>query len=283
MPSSATKQPSALPTSLALIGSGKMGGAMLEGWIATGLKGEAIQVVDPNPPADLRTLAMTHRFRINPSMRDVEPPQVLVLAIKPQMLEAAAPMIRHFVGPQTLVISILAGKTIANLRDNMPAVAVVRAMPNLPSSIRWGVSGAFASPEVQPYQKAMADALLKAVGTVEWLEDENLIDAVTAVSGSGPAYVFHLTECLAQAGIQAGLPHDLAERLAAATVVGSGQLILKGGLPPTKLRQNVTSPGGTTAAALDVLMPEHSTGETMMTLMVKAVAAAKKRAEDLSG
>jgi pyrroline-5-carboxylate reductase len=178
-------------------------------------------------------------------------------------------------------LSILAGKTIGDLRGRMPrARAAVRAMPNLPASIGRGATGAAASPEVSDAQRAMADTLLRAVGIVEWLPSEDLIDAVTAVSGSGPAYVFHLAECLAEAGVAAGLPPDLARRLARATVTGAGELLFQSDLAPETLRQNVTSPGGTTAAALEVLMGPSG---GMKPLLREAVAAAKRRAEELAG
>jgi pyrroline-5-carboxylate reductase len=206
---------------------------------------------------------------------------VLVLAVKPQMLDEAAAPLNALLGPGTLIISILAGKTIGNLRSRLPsAAAVVRAMPNLPASIGRGATGAAASPEVSEGQRLMADALLSSNGIVEWLGSEDLIDAVTALSGSGPAYVFHLVECLAEAGTAAGLPPDLAQRLARATVTGAGELLFQSDLPPATLRQNVTSPGGTTAAALEVLMREE---QGLKALMQEAVAAAKRRAGELSG
>jgi pyrroline-5-carboxylate reductase len=204
-----------------------------------------------------------------------------VLATKPQMLDEAAGPVDAIVGPGTVVISILAGKTIADLRARLPrARAIVRAMPNLPASIGRGATGAAASPEVDERQRLIADALLRSVGIVEWLPSEDLVDAVTAVSGSGPAYVFHLAECLAEAGVAAGLPADLAARLARATVTGAGELLLQSDLDPASLRRNVTSPGGTTAAALEVLMAERG---GMAGLMRQAVAAAKRRAGELAG
>jgi pyrroline-5-carboxylate reductase len=153
-------------------------------------------------------------------------------------------------------------------------------MPNLPASIGRGATGAAASAEVEEGQRLVADLLLRSVGVVEWLPSEDLVDAVTAVSGSGPAYVFHLAECLAAAGIAAGLPDDLARRLARATVTGAGELLFQSDLPPERLRENVTSPGGTTAAALEVLMAAPGGLED---LMRKAVAAAHRRARELAG
>jgi pyrroline-5-carboxylate reductase len=270
----------ALPSSLVLVGAGKMGGAMLEGWLGVGLPGRAVTVIDPQPSEALTRLAQARGIALNPA-DGPRAPEALVLATKPQMLDAAAPQVNRMVGPGTLVLSILAGKTIRDLRSRLPnARAVVRAMPNLPASIGRGATGAAANGEVSEPQRRMADALLRSVGVVEWLTSEDLIDAVTAVSGSGPAYIFHLAECLAEAGVAAGLPRELSERLARATVTGAGELLFQSDLSPATLRQNVTSPGGTTAAALEVLMREPG---GMRELMRQAVAAAKRRAGELAG
>lgn len=264
--------------SLALIGAGNMGLAMLEGWAAQGLRDVA--VVEPNPSDRLRALCAVHGFALNVAAA-ADPREAVVLAIKPQMLAAGAASAAPFVGPQTLVVSILAGKRIADLAAQLPATgAFVRAMPNTPAAIGRGVTGAFASAQTSAAQRALAQGLLAAVGGVEWLAQEALIDAVTAVSGSGPAYVFYLVECLAAAGAQAGLPADLALRLARATVEGAGELMHR--QPETSaetLRQRVTSPGGTTAAALDVLSAPDGLGA----LMTRAVSAAQRRAGELSG
>ncbi|WP_114770112.1 pyrroline-5-carboxylate reductase [Microvirga subterranea] len=268
-----------LPSSLVLVGAGKMGGSMLEGWLAVGMKPEGVTVIDPRPSDQMVRFCAERGIALNPAHPSA--PDVLVLAIKPQMLDQAAPSLNGLVGPQTLIVSILAGKTMGDLRSRLPgATAIVRAMPNLPASIGRGATGAAASPEVTDAQRRMADALLRSNGIVEWLDSEDLIDAVTALSGSGPAYVFHLVECLAEAGAAAGLPPELAERLARATVTGAGELLFQSDLPPATLRQNVTSPGGTTAAALEVLMAEE---RGLKALMREAVAAAKRRAGELSG
>ena len=269
-----------LPSSLVLVGAGKMGGAMLEGWLSVGLAPEALTVVEPQPSETIAALCRARGVRLNPQGGKPAAPAVAVLAIKPQMLEAASPHIADLVGPDTLVVSILAGKTIADLQARLPrARAIVRAMPNLPASIGRGATGAFANAATSAEQRATAQALLESVGTVEWVEDEGLIDAVTALSGSGPAYVFHMVECLARAGAAAGLPADLAERLARATVAGSGALLAESALSASTLRENVTSPGGTTAAALEVLMA----ADGLDALLRKAVAAAKRRAQELAG
>jgi pyrroline-5-carboxylate reductase len=270
----------ALPRSLVLVGAGKMGGAMLEGWLKVGLVPQGVTVLDPRPSDEMTALCSRHGIALNPA-EPAREPEALVLATKPQMLDTAAEAVGRLVGPETLVVSILAGKTMGNLRARLPgARAVVRAMPNLPASIGRGATGAAASPEVTPAQRQMADALLRANGIVEWVGSEDLIDAVTAVSGSGPAYVFYLVECLAEAGVAAGLPQDLATRLARQTITGAGELLFQSDLTPATLRQNVTSPGGTTAAALAILMADEG---GLRSLMSEAVAAAKQRAEDLSG
>lgn len=269
-----------LPRSLVLVGAGKMGGAMLEGWLRMGVPGAAVAVIDPKPSPELEALCARSGVKLNPQPGTLAEPEVLVLGIKPQMLADAAPGIEPLVGPGTLVLSILAGKTIGNLRDRLPrAGTIARAMPNLPAAVQRGATGIAPEAQVSARQRDLATALLSGIGQVEWVEDERLIDAVTAVSGSGPAYVFLLVECLARAGAEAGLPPDLAGRLARATVAGAGELLHQSELPPGTLRQNVTSPGGTTAAALEVLMA----ADGLQPLLTKAVAAAKRRAGELSG
>ncbi len=269
---------SPLPETLTLVGAGKMGGAMLEGWLSIGVKGAGIALIDPHISSEMQDLAAAHGMSVNPAAP--KPAEVVVLATKPQMLDTAAPSVQALIGPKTLLISILAGKTLGDLSARLPnANAIVRAMPNLPASVRRGVTAAAAGKGVSEAQRQLADALLAGVGKVEWLGDEGLIDAVTAVSGSGPAYVFHMVECLAAAGVAAGLPADIAERLARATIEGAGEMLFQSPLPPATLRQNVTSPAGTTAAALEVLMADNG----LAPLMRRAVAAAKRRAEELSG
>ncbi len=196
------------------------------------------------------------------------------------MLDEAATALAPLFIPDSLLISILAGKTVANLTDRLPARAIVRAMPNTPAAIGRGITGAFAGEKVTAAQRETAHLLLGGVGAVEWVGSENQIDAVTAVSGSGPAYVFYLVEALAQAGAELGLPPDLALRLARATVEGSGELLHRSPeIAAEVLRKNVTSPGGTTQAALDVLMAPDG----LAALMARATAAAARRAAELSG
>jgi pyrroline-5-carboxylate reductase len=248
----------AFPRSLVLVGAGKMGGSMLAGWLAKGLAADAVTVIEPNPSPELDALVREHMLTLNPPAGATTPPDILVLGIKPQMLDEIGP----------------------GLRPLVDATAIVRAMPNLPASIGQGATGVYASPQTSEAQKALATTLLAANGIVEWVGSENLIDAVTGVSGSGPAYVFHLVECLAQAGVAAGLKADVAERLALATITGAASLLATSGLPPATLRQNVTSPAGTTAAALDVLMRQQN---GLAALMSEAVSAAKRRAGELAG
>ena len=272
--------PAALPRALTLVGAGRMGGALLRGWLDLGVAPAHVLVLDPQPGADLQALCAEKGVALNPAP-PYRPADVLVLAIKPQMLDAAAGDLAAHLASDTLVLSIMAGKTIADIEGRLPgAGGIVRSMPNTPAAVGRGVTGAVASPGVSPTQREAADALLSAVGSVVWLDSEALIDAVTAVSGSGPAYVFLLAEALAQAGEKAGLPPEIAMRLARATVEGAGELMhVEHATSPAQLRVNVTSPGGTTAAALEVLMG----ADGLEQLMTRAVAAAKRRAEELSG
>jgi pyrroline-5-carboxylate reductase len=269
------------PQSLALVGAGKMGGAMLKGWLDGGLAPARIMLVDPAPSPEITTLAAAHNIALNPPPAARAAPEVLVLAVKPQMLDAAALELASLASAQTLVLSIIAGKTIANLAARLPdARAFVRAMPNTPAAVGRGITGAAANESVTARQRALTEALLSTIGRFEWLPDEELIDAVTAVSGSGPAYAFALVEALAEAGAALGLAEDLAMRLARATVEGAGELMYREPeVPASRLRENVASPGGTTAAALGVLRAPDG----LAALMRRAVAAAHKRAGELAG
>ncbi|MCA6100218.1 pyrroline-5-carboxylate reductase [Bradyrhizobium australafricanum] len=261
---------------IALAGAGKMGGAMLTGWLAQGLAPERVAVIDPHLSPEISALA-AKGVRLNPQAKDLGTVDTLVVAVKPQSFRDAGAALKSFVGPSTLVVSIMAGTTMSALEDVVGG-AVVRAMPNTPAAIGRGITVAVPSKRVTAAQRAMADALLKATGLVEWVDDESLMDAVTAVSGSGPAYVFLLAEELARAGVAAGLPEQLATTLARATVAGSGELLHRSDLPSATLRQNVTSPGGTTAAALEVLMANDG----MQPLMTRAIAAATRRSRELA-
>jgi len=263
---------------IVLIGAGKMGGALLTGWLAGGLDPRAVVVVDPNPPAETLDLLAQHGIAHATSAPANVKARVLLLAVKPQMMGAALPAVRDLIGPETVTVSIAAGTTIATLEAALGG-AIVRTMPNTPAQVGRGMTGAFANPAVTEADRALVDALLAAVGEVGWVETESLIDTVTAVSGSGPAYVFLLVETLAAAGVAAGFPPELAARFARQTIVGAGELLNQSPLPADTLRKNVTSPAGTTAAALDVLMA----ADGLEPLMVRAVAAAKRRAEELAG
>ena len=267
------------PASLVLVGAGKMGGAMAKGWLNAGVPASSLTILEPNPSSEIASLAALEGVALNPHM--AAPPEMLVLAVKPQSLDQVAPQIAALAGERTLLLSIIAGKTIANLMARLPqARAVVRAMPNTPAAIGRGVTAAFANAHVNAEQQGWCERLLAAVGKFYWLEDEKLIDAVTAISGSGPAYVFALTEALAAAAERLGLPAELSMSLARGTVEGAAELMRReSATSPATLRRNVTSPGGTTAAALAVL--EEAGG--LEDLMIRATAAARARAAEMAG
>jgi pyrroline-5-carboxylate reductase len=262
--------------SIVLAGAGKMGGAMLSGWLARGLDASKVAVIEPYPSDEIKQMA-AKGVRLNAASTDVGSVAALVVALKPQMFADAAPQLRPFVKPATLVVSIMAGITVSAIKK-LCGGNVVRAMPNTPAAIGRGITVAVSDSSVSAAQRDTADALLRAIGSVEWSDDETLMDAVTAVSGSGPAYVFLLAEELARAGVEAGLPAGLATRLARETVAGAGELLHRSGLDAAELRQNVTSPGGTTAAALEVLMGQGG----MQSLLTRAVAAATRRSRELA-
>ncbi|MBB4190912.1 pyrroline-5-carboxylate reductase [Rhizobium aethiopicum] len=262
-----------------LIGAGNMGGAMLSGWLKSGVPGSAVIVVDPGPSsamlATIKEAGATHLTAVPAKLKA----SVLFLAVKPQVMETVLPDVKSAVGPATVVVSVAAGKTLGFLERHLGKAAMVRAMPNTPAMVGRGVTGAFANSGVSDPQRKRVHALLSVSGPVEWVPAEADIDAVTALSGSGPAYVFYLVECMAEAGRKLGLQADLAMRLARETVAGAGELLHQSPDDASRLRQNVTSPGGTTAAALAVLMAENG----MQPLFDAALAAARKRAEELAG
>jgi pyrroline-5-carboxylate reductase len=265
------------PGRLVLLGAGKMGGAMLDGWLARGLKAKQIAVVDPQPAQAIKALRR-RGLALNPTKAFEA--TAIVVAVKPQIAPEAVPALRAHVGKTTLVLSIMAGRTIGFLENAMPAgTAIVRAMPNTPAAIGRGISTAVGNGKVSARQRKLATDLLTAIGKVEWVGEEALLDAVTALSGSGPAYVFLLAEAMTQAGIAAGLPAPLAARLARETVAGAGELLHRSELDAATLRRNVTSPGGTTAAALEVLMGPGG----FDALLTKAIAAATRRSRELAG
>ena len=270
-----------MDASLILVGGGKMGGALLAGWIARGLPASQVRAVEPAEAAR-KALEATLGVTVLAEPAGIDAgfkPDVVVLAVKPQMMAAAAPAYARFAGPGTFILSIAAGKTIATLRRLLgERAAIVRAMPNTPAAIGRGMTVCCAGPGVTPAQRKLANLLMKAVGEVAWVEEEGLLDPVTAVSGGGPAYVFLLVETLAAAGTAAGLPADLALTLARATVSGSGELLRQSSEPPAALRRAVTSPAGTTLEALKILMaPDGLEG-----LMIRAIAAATRRSRELS-
>jgi pyrroline-5-carboxylate reductase len=268
-----------LKGTLVLVGAGKMGGAMLEGWLKSGIRPDEVVVLDPSPPPEILALLQKHRIRHNPAVAMITDAEVVLIAVKPQVMEEVLPGIAALKVSRPLVISVAAGKTIASFARHFgPDAAIIRTIPNTPAAIGRGITAMAANRHVSPAQLALATSLLAAIGEVVTVENEALIDAVTAVSGSGPAYVFYLTECLAAAGVAAGLPPDIAVKLARATVSGAGELMRVTGEEAQALRQNVTSPKGTTHAALEVLMA----ADGLEPLMTKAVAAAARRSRELA-
>jgi pyrroline-5-carboxylate reductase len=263
---------------LILVGAGKMGSALLEGWLRFRLQPNSIAVLEPQLSPQIAALA-GRGVQLNPETRALGDVTAIVIAVKPQVAADVLPGLAPMIGASTVVVSIMAGRTLKFIAGalNKPC-ALVRAMPNTPAAIGRGITVAVPS-NASPAQREIADNLLSATGTVEWVEDEALMDAVTAVSGSGPAYVFLLAEALAQAGVAAGLPPPLAAKLARETVAGSGELLHRASVDAAVLRENVTSPGGTTAAALEVLMGKDG----LASLMKKAIAAATMRSRELAG
>lgn len=265
---------------LILVGGGKMGGALLGGWLKRGVEATDVTVVEPDQAA-ADALRARHNVAVAAAPDDIkETPATVVFAVKPQVMDAVAPVYARFAGPGMVFLSIAAGKTIGYFESRLgPKAAIVRAMPNTPAAVGRGITVAVANGRAGVAEKKRCDALLAAVGEVAWIDDETLMDAVTAVSGSGPAYVFLLAESLSAAGVGAGLPEDLSRRLAAITVAGAGELLHRSGEAPETLRKNVTSPGGTTAAALEILMAPDG----LAALLTRAVAAAAKRSKELAG
>lgn len=275
-PGKSTQSLRAFKGPLLLVGAGKMGQAMLDGWLSRGLTPKKIAIIEPQPAKSLKAHAR-RGLTLNP--KKASPAGAIVIAVKPQTAPEAVPPLAAHLGKGTLVVSIMAGRTLRFLEQALPGAAIVRAMPNTPAAIGRGITVACANGKVSARQRKLATGLLAAIGKVEWVKDEGLIDAVTALSGSGPAYIFLLAEAMTQAGIAAGLPADLASRLARETVSGSGELLHRSPLDAATLRQNVTSPGGTTAAALEVLMGPGGFND----LLTKAIAAATKRSRELAG
>ena len=263
---------------LVLVGCGQMGSAMLRGWLASGAAAQYLIVEPAGLPAAFSGNSAITFCRTADGISGESTPDAVVFAVKPQVIDDVLPAYRRWAQPQTLFLSIAAGKTIAGLARHLGDAAIVRVMPNTPAAIGRAISVACANPRVSPQQRRLSEALLTAIGESVWVEDEALMDPVTAVSGSGPAYVFLLIETLAAAGVKAGLPSELALRLARDTVAGAGELARRSSESPGKLRENVTSPGGTTRAALDVLMAPDG----MAQLLDEAIAAATARSRELA-
>ena len=263
-----------------LIGCGKMGGALLKSWIERGMAPSDVSIVEPDATAGAAVRA-DHGANVvaDPAALAADfRPEVVVFAVKPQGLDGIAPDYRRYVEHGPVFLSIAAGKPIAFFESALGSeAAIVRTMPNTPAAVQRGITAACANPQVSSDQRARCQALLEGVGSVVWLDDESLLDPVTAVSGSGPAYVFLLIECMTAAGIAEGLPADVSAQLAQATVAGSGELARLSSEPAAVLRQNVTSPGGTTEAALKVLMGDDGLEQ----LMKRAVNAATRRSREL--
>jgi len=262
-------------TKILLVGCGKMGSAMLAGWLERGIAATDVVVVEPSSPdlGAVRVVASDGGIPLD------FVPDVVIFAVKPQVMAEVVPPYARF--ERSVFLSIAAGKTIAFFRGRLGArAAIVRAMPNTPAAVRRGITVCCAESAVPGAARDLCQSLLEAVGEVGWVEDEALMDVVTAVSGSGPAYIFLLAEAMEAAGLAQGLPPALAERLARATVAGAGELLRQSPEPAAQLRKNVTSPGGTTAAALSVLMAES---HGIPSLMTEAVAAATRRGRELAG
>jgi pyrroline-5-carboxylate reductase len=263
---------------IVLVGAGRMGSALLKGWLARGIG--PIVAVEPRPSPEIRKLAKKKAIILValPSQVAAKRISACVVAIKPQVLKGEAPALAGFASGGALMLSIAAGTSIAAMKAAWGTKArIIRAMPNTPGSIGAGISGLFAARGATAADRKLAAGLLAALGEVVWVAKEDLIDSVTAVSGSGPAYLFLMAEALTAAGIAEGLPPAIAEKLARATVAGAGALLAADKSAASALREAVTSPGGTTAAALSVLMAEDG----LPVLMKRAVAAARKRAEEL--
>jgi pyrroline-5-carboxylate reductase len=260
-----------------LVGCGKMGGAMLEGWLKQGIPASDIKVIEP-----ARSQGHVHDISAKVEVVDTLAqipasfvPDIVIFAVKPQVMAEVVPGYTKF--EKAVFLSIAAGKTIAFFEKALgKGRAVIRSMPNLPAIVGLGAMVAYPNAHVSALQKAAVEKLLAANGKVFWIKDESLLDAVTAISGSGPAYLFHFIECLEQAGKKLGLPDELASALAYLTIQGSTELAVQSDKSASELRVQVTSPKGTTQAALDVLMPE------LQPLLERATDAACKRSKELA-
>lgn len=259
---------------LVLLGCGKMGSAMLAGWLARGLPPTSVWVMDPKPSDWLQAQGV----HLNTGLPDN--PAVVLVAVKPQMMGDALPSLQALGNGDTLFVSIAAGTTIGTLTKTLgEQTPIVRAMPNTPAAVGQGITAIIGNPRASETQLNMTEELLSAIGEVVRLDSEGQMDAVTGLSGSGPAYVFHMIECMAAAGEAQGLAPELAMQLAKATVAGAGALAMQAGETPSQLRVNVTSPNGTTQAGLEVLMDGDA---GLPPLMRATVAAATNRSKELA-
>ncbi len=273
------KIPIPLSGKLVLLGAGKMGGAMMEGWLAAGIIPSQLIVFDPAPTKEVLTLIKNHSLSHNPDIATLTNVEVILTAVKPQIMDMALESVLLLKSQKPLVISIAAGKTINSFEGHFGTDAsIIRTIPNTPAAVGRGITAMAANSNVTEAQSLLASALLSSLGEVVTVDNEDQIDAVTGLSGSGPAYVFYLTECLAKAGEAQGLNAELAMQLARATVEGAGELMRATGTQAATLRENVTSPNGTTHAGLQVLMANGGLAE----LMEKTVDAATKRSRELA-
>ncbi len=276
---SGTKSEKKSDPKILLIGAGKMGLALLSGWVENFIKAENVFVIEPHPSQELESLG-AGGLRLNPPTSELKSfqPDCVVIAVKPQMAEKVLTEMKADLPSESLVLSIMAGVTLAQIESLTGNSKIVRTMPNTPAAIGAGVSALVASAAVDAAQKELATQIMHAAGHAVWLPSEAEMDAVTAISGSGPAYVFHMVEAMAQAGVKLGLSAELAELLAHQTVAGAGRMLAELPESAAQLRVNVTSPNGTTQAALEVLMGREGLPE----LMEKTTAAAAKRSKELA-
>ncbi|MDX1736767.1 MAG: pyrroline-5-carboxylate reductase [Alphaproteobacteria bacterium] len=265
---------------LLLMGCGKMGGAMLEGWLKEGIADKGVVIVDPWQNETFASHDNVTYYNEAAQVPSDLNPEVIILAVKPQQMDDALAAYKKFATAQTLFISIAAGKTISYFEKHLGEEAVViRSMPNTPAAIGQGITACYANHNTTEKQMELGLNLLKSVGEAYAVEDESQLDAVTALSGGGPAYVFYMIETMTKAGIEAGLPEELSARLALVTVAGAGQLAISSDDDPAQLRKNVTSPNGTTQEALSILMAEDG----LQILMTEAIKAATRRSIELAG
>lgn len=256
-----------------------MGSAMLGGWLKNSYEPGSIFVVDPSPPSEVANMLRANHVTCLDTAEKCPAVDILILAVKPQILDNVLPMVIPMIGADTVAVSVAAGKTIESMTNVFGQMACVRVMPNTPALVGQAMSVGYANSDVTETQLSRIDLLFQAIGKVAWVDEERLIDAVTAVSGSGPAYVFHLAECMANAGATIGLDRELALVMAKQTILGAATLMDHVDESPSKLRENVTSPNGTTAAALEILMTE----QRMQELIQEAIYAANIRSQELSG